>query len=194
MKPEFERTVTQYDLYKVRYQFQQFKITLLAEFNIVNAYFVTQKGGFDTASLLFWGENCFPPDLVSKVPEAIFDVREAIAYELPTAVGFHVFRVLESVLRRYYVQVTGGAARPRQRNIAVYVNAIRQAKRGDERILSTLKQISDLHRNPIAHPEVILSLDEAIATMGITHSAITAMLSILPVAPQTTGTTPVIGP
>src|SRR5208337_156416 len=56
-KTDFDRVLTQYDLYKIRYTFQQFKIVLLAELTVLNTYFVTQKGGFDTLSLLSWGEN-----------------------------------------------------------------------------------------------------------------------------------------
>jgi hypothetical protein len=74
------------------------------------------------------------------------------------------------------------------RNIMVYVKAIRSAKCGDERILSVIEQMSKLHRNPIAHPEVALTLDEAIATLGMAQSVITAMLAVLPVVPKTTAT------
>lgn len=99
---------------------------------------------------------------------------------MPTAVGFHVFRVMESVLRKYYAKETGGAAAPKQRNISVYIEAMRRAKKGYEKILSALKQMSDLHRNPISHPEVILSMDETIGVIGIARSGITAMLDAIP--------------
>jgi hypothetical protein len=124
----FDRNISQYDIFRIKQVFEQFRVTLLAELEIVNAYFVTQKGGYDTLSLLFWGENCFPPELPIKVPETIFDVREAtksLAYELPTAAGYHVFRVLESVLRKYHSHVTGGSAPPKVRNIGVYLDSLR---------------------------------------------------------------------
>lgn len=142
-------------------------------------------------SLLMSGESIFPNDLGSKVPEALVDAREAakaLAYEVPTACGFHTFRVTESVLRRYYAQVTGGRAPPKVRNIGVYLNAMKQAKKGDERILGALKQMIDLHRNPLIHPEVVLTTEEAIATLGMAASIITAMLGALPVSPPTTAT------
>jgi hypothetical protein len=72
------------------------------------------------------------------------------------------------------------------RNIMVYVRTIRDAKCGDEKILSVIEHMSKLHRNPIAHPEVALSLDEAMSTLGMARSVVTAMLSALPVPPQTT--------
>lgn len=183
------KIVVGYNIVALKRECESYKSALLAELGIFNSYFVTYKLPFDVTALLMAGESLFPMDINSKVPEAIIDAREAgkcLAYEAPTAAGFHLFRVLESVLRRYYAYVTGGVAAPKQRNIGVYINAMKQAKKGDEKILSTIKQISDHHRNPLAHPEAVLSTDEAIATAGIVRSAVTLMLSVLPTPLQTT--------
>jgi hypothetical protein len=126
-----------------------------------------------------------------KAPEALFDAMEAgkaLAYELATACGFQAFRATESVLKRYYGQMTGKPASPKVRNIGVYINCMRQAKVGDERILSIMKQMADLHRNPLIHPEAVLTMDEAVTILGIARSAITAMLAELPIIPPTTAT------
>ena len=183
------RNITSYELYAVKSNYQQYKTALLAELGAFNVYFVTQAGGYDMYSLLVSGESVFPSDLGVKVPEAIVDAREAakaLAYEVPTACGFHAFRVMEAVLRRYYAHVTGGAAPPKVRNIGVYLNAMKQATKGDTKILGALKQMTDLHRNPLIHPEVVLTVEEAIATLGMAVSVITAMLTALPVPPPTT--------
>ena len=156
-----------------------------------NSYFVTQKGGFDTVSLLAYGENLFPTDLGSKVPEAIVDAREAgkcLAFEISTACGFHAFRATESVLRRYHAHVTGGAAPPKLRTLGVYIKSLTSSGKGDPKVLASLKQMTDLHRNPIAHPEAVLTTEEAISILGVSRSAIGAMLAVLPVIPPTTGT------
>jgi len=69
----------------------------------------------------------------------------------------------------------------------VYVRAMRMQNCGDEKILSTLEQMAKLHRNPLIHPEVVLTMNEAIATAGIARSVATAMLDSLPsLAPTTT--------
>jgi hypothetical protein len=189
--PDRERKVQPYELYGIKNTYQQYKTALLAELGAFNAYFVTQHGGFDMYTLLQSGESLFPVDLRAKVPEALVDAREAakaLAYEVPTACGFHTFRVTESVLRKYFSHVTGGAAPPKVRNIGVYLNALKQAKKGDDKILGALKQMTDLHRNPLIHPDVVLTTDEAIATLGMAISVITAMLTTLPVQPPTTTT------
>jgi hypothetical protein len=138
---------------------------------------------------LAFGETLFPGDLAAKVPEATFDAREAakcLAYEVGTAAGFHIFRVLESVLRRYHSQLTGGGTQPKVRNIGVYLNSLRQKKIGDPKVLAILKQITDLYRNPLIHPEAALTVDEAISIFGISRAVIAEMLPVLPAVPPTT--------
>jgi hypothetical protein len=164
---------------------------------------VTQKGPFDTQPLLWWGESLFPLELGSKVPEAIFDAKEAgkcLAYQLPSACGFHIFRAVESVLRKYYTHVTAGVAHPKVRALGVYVRALEAFNEkyeknnpgkpapADPKILASLDQMTKLHRNPLIHPEVALTDEEAIAIIGVARSAVGAMLTVLPVPPATTTT------
>ena len=185
----YQRILDEMEVYSITGPYNRFKVALLAELSTFPSYFVTRKGAFDTTALLESGESLFPSDLLLKVPEALFDTREAgkaLAFELPTACGFHVFRATESVIRRYYTEVTGGQPLPKVRNIGVYIKAIRKAQCGDEKILSTLEQMASLHRNPLIHPEAVLTMDEAILSMGIACSAITAMLAALPKQQPTT--------
>ncbi|WP_298223160.1 hypothetical protein [Acidocella sp.] len=186
---DFQRDIQFYEIHQLKTKATEYKIALTAEFGALDAYFVTRKAAYDTWALLNSGETLFPASLLTKAPEAAYDAREAakcLAFETPTASGFHTFRATESVLRRYYHHVTGGNAPPKVRNIAVYINALRQAKVGDEKILSVLKQMSDLHRNPLIHPEAVLTMDEAVAIIGIAQSAVTSMLIVLPELPPTT--------
>lgn len=180
-----------YQAATIAQMYGQFKTALIAEIGTFPAYFVSQKGSFDTLTLLDEPWRLFPADLWSKVPEARFDVIEsgkALCYELATACGAHVFRAVECVLRRYYTEVTNGKAQPKVRNIAVYINAMRQAKCGDEKVLGVLEHLSKLHRNPLAHPDAALTMDEAISIIGMAHSAMTAMLRHLPEPAPTTTT------
>lgn len=182
--------ITPGDVWGIKNAYSHFKIAFLAELGTLPTYFVTQKGSHDTLTLLEQGWRLFPSDLEEKVPEAMFDAEEAgkaLCYQIPTACGFHVFRATEAVLRRYYSHVTGGKPQPKVRNIMVYVQAMRQAKCGDEKILSVVEQLSKLHRNPLIHPEVALTEDEAISSLGMARSVISAMIAVLPPVPQTTG-------
>jgi hypothetical protein len=186
---DFDSTVEPHELVMIQHHSGQFRIAFLAELATLPSYFVTQKGSHDTLTLLDNPSRIFPATLANKVPEAMFDVAAAgtaLAYDMPTSCGFHAFRATEAVLRRYYTEVTGGQPQPKARNIAVYVNAMRQRKCGDERILSVISQLSSLHRNPLIHPEVVLTADEALAILGMAHSAVTVMLTALPTPPPTT--------
>lgn len=166
-----------------------YRSTLFSELDAANLYLVMQKDPYSTFSLLNAGEKIFPSDLSSKVPEAVFDAKEAarcLAFELPTACAFHVFRVVERVLRKYYKFLTNGTAPPKVRSISVYVNAIANTNTGDPRVLAALKQIGDLHRNPLIHPEATLSTEDALNVIGMARSVTTAMLLSIPAPPVNT--------
>ena len=188
-RENYDGVAAGFELAGLKYAYEQFKIAFLSELGTLPSYFVSQKGSHDTLTLLDDPLRMFPDALLEKVPEAAFDVAQAgkaLCYEMATACGFHLFRVTEAVLRRYYSHVTNGSTQPKVRNIMVYVQAMRQKKCGNEKILSVVEQMSKLHRNPLIHPEVALTIDEAISVLGIAHSAVTAMLAELPELPKTT--------
>lgn len=174
-----ERILDFLDTYSLVRALDQFETVLTAEMNVGNAYLVTKKRGYDTSDLIKQAEVLFPSELIWAVPESLGDIREAgrcIAFELATAAGFHIMRATELVLRRYFDMVTNGAARPDRNNIGEYLAELDKLQVGDTKTRATLRQIKDLHRNELMHPEVSLSLDEALALLGIAQSAIVAML------------------
>jgi len=175
--------------------YSNYKIALLAEIDSFYSYFVTQKRGYDTFSLLQQADVLFPDELRSKVPEAIFDIQEAgraLAFERFTAAGFHIFRAVESVVRRYWAHVSGGKAPPKVRSLGVYIAALEKAKVDDPKVISALRQLNTLHRNPLAHPEVALTMDEATAILGASQSVICATLAGLPTIKPTTCQAPLL--
>jgi hypothetical protein len=142
----------------------QFQTIFLAELATLPSYYVQQKGAYDVDLLLEAGERLYPSELATKVPEALFDAREsgkALAFELGTACGFHAFRVLETVVRRYLGVFSEGTAAPKQRNLGVYIRAL-EAVDANEKVIAALVQLKDLHRNPIAHPDAAITVEEAL--------------------------------
>jgi hypothetical protein len=173
------------------YQFQDFEIwtvtdaatrfrtILLSELATFPTFLVSTKGGYDVDKLIENGASLFPHDTWAKVPEAFKDAQEAgrcLAFEMFTACGFHTFRVVEAVVRRYWDAVAGVRPRPVPETIGKIAGQMAQSELGEEKVWETLKQIAKLHRNPIAHPEVLLDGNEAISMIGIAQSAIAAML------------------
>ena len=182
-----EETLTAYDAWAIRYNREQFRGIFFSELSVLPSFLVTGKEGYDVNTLIDEGQKLFPASTLSKCPEAGKDMREAgkaLAFELATSCGFHVFRVTESVLKRYWDHVSGGQDRPDLQTIGSYAKELESKKLGDKKIWETLKQLASLHRNPLIHPEAILTVEEAIDTLGIARSVIAAMLRVMPIFRQ----------
>lgn len=175
------------DHYLVESQSQTFQTVLAAELQLGMVYLVQPKGGYDLMQLTEQGTAIFPRELAQKVPEAIPDAKEAarcIAFDLPTAAAFHLHRLHELVLRRYYDTVTKGKGRPEKRNIGAYIDALKGAGFKDQKVFGALSGLKNFHRNPVLHPDDRLEdIEEAIALLGNINTVIMYMLKALPPEP-----------
>lgn len=105
------------------------------------------------------------------------NIKEAgrcLAFEVPTAAGFHLFRALDSVLQRYVRLVRGSL--PRNRNWGQYIKSLEDSGI-DRKITGVLFQIKEFHRNPIIHPEARLDVEEALSLVGVAESALSMMVA-----------------
>ena len=122
------------------------------------------------------------------MPEAIPDLREAgkcLAFELPNATAFHLHRANESVLRRYFEVSAKGITAPKTRNMGDYLKLLDEVDGADKKVIASLRDLKDLHRNPLAHPEDSLeSIDEAIALLGAIQAVMVHMLKSLSPNPR----------
>ena len=181
------KTYAFYEVYTLEQQYGKFETLFLAELQAASLYLISPKGGYDTNTLIEHGEAAFGADLGVKVPDVLGDVRQAmrcIAFELPTAAGFHLHRAHESVLRVYWDNVTGGKKRPRENNMGVYLRELDKLKVGKEQTRLHLRSIKDFHRNPLMHPEQELKdVDEAIDLQAAIRSSIGYMLREIPGPP-----------
>jgi len=181
-----------YDAYSITSALSKYEAVLGAELSLHQLYAVTQKAGFDTTILVTNGAACFPADVWVKVPEAVADLQQGtkcLAFEVFTAAGFHLHRANEAVLHKYWDAASNGIARPQTRNMGDYLNEMKQKKIGNPIVMAALKDLKDLHRNPLIHPEhSIETLDEAIALMNGVHNVMVHMLKEIPAV----GPTPAI--
>lgn len=165
--------------------YTKFETILISELQSLSSYIVTKKGGFDIEAMVDAGKVFFSTDLEAKVPSAIPDLEQAmrcIAFEVPTAAGFHLHRANESVLRAYWDHVTGGEKRPKQNNMGVYLSELEKLDKGNKSVRAHLQSIKDFHRNPLMHPEQSLeTVEEAIDLMAAIRCAIGYMLKEIPV-------------
>lgn len=105
------RKVSADEIGAIQRLYEQYRAALLGALSAMGMFLVTQKGPYEVRTLLIEGDKLYPEDLKDKVQEAIYDAQQAgkcLAYDVPTACGFHAFRVTESVVRRYWTLVTGG--------------------------------------------------------------------------------------
>jgi hypothetical protein len=72
-----------------------------------------------------------------------------------------------------------------------YLNEMNRNGFGNAKVKSALKDLKDMHRNPLIHPEdSIESADDAIALMNSIHSVIVHMLKEMPVIATVPGVPP----
>jgi hypothetical protein len=71
----------------------------------------------------------------------------------------------------YFSNVTGKPLPTRMRNWSIYIKALKKHPDHSERV-TFLDHIRESYRNPILHPEVVVSEDEAESLLGACASAI----------------------
>lgn len=162
-----------------------FRTALLAELSTADFYAITQKGAYDTTILAEQGEAAFPRDLTRKLPKVLYDVRQAarcLAFDLPTATAFHAHRANEAVVHAYFAAIAPKAKPPKGKPLGAWIAAIENCGKADPKVVAALRDLKDLHRNPVAHPEHSLeNAEEAIALLGAINTAMTHMLKAVPV-------------
>lgn len=162
---------------------KKFETVLAEELAIVDTYSVSQKGAFSTSELINNAEVMFSKQIQNKLPKhAIQDMREAgrcLAFERPTAAAFHTVRAIESVILAYFEKVLSRKPPNRMRNWGVYIKTLRDSGKADPKILDFLAHIKDNYRNPISHPDAILSVEEVLVLLGVAVGAMTQMATAL---------------
>ncbi|MGJ8605408.1 MAG: hypothetical protein ACSHXH_14890 [Marivita sp.] len=166
-------------MFQLQETHREFEAVLKSELGNLDLYLVQQKSAFDTRTLIEAGELAFPLELKEKVPDAIFDLKEAmkcIAFELPTAAAFHLHRANEIVLATYWDQIMNGKARPK--SMGNYIAQLEKVDGCNQQVLAALKDIKNLYRNPTIHAEQnFASAEQAVDLLGVVRSAISAMMN-----------------
>ena len=174
--------------YRLASALKDFQIVFVAEFRLTPLFLVSPKRGYDLSTLVYYGQNLFPDSLASKAPEAMEDLKQGarcLAFEMLTAAAFHFHRANEAVLRRYWDAKCPGKTHPGNKTIGDYLRALGRSRKGSPKVKAALRDIKDLYRNPVSHPDYLLkSVDEAIALLGSIHTAIVQMLAAIPDPPK----------
>ncbi len=172
-----DRDLTPMEIFQIPNNLRDFETVLTAELHNVATYFVSKKSIYDTADLIERAENVLPDEIRTKLSkENIVDIKEAgkcIAFNLPTAAGFHTMHAVEPGLLKWYKSVL--KKDPPVRNWGEYIKGLREAGAKAE-ILLILDQLRNLYRNELLHPEDVLTMEEAIDLFDLGKAAIRSMV------------------
>jgi len=157
--------------------------TLAADLGKEPVFLILQKRAYSTRTLIMDG----PKVLGKETREALttdeaYDIREAtrcIAFEVPTAAAFHLFRAMEGVLKRYYALVMKDAIPKKPaRTWDAYITNMNcyGDPKPSEQVTFLLNQVRWLYRNPISHPDEKASQEKAEALLGLADLVLTTLV------------------
>jgi hypothetical protein len=183
--PDMEKDINALDAYNLNHKLETLETVLAAHLQSLNTYFVSRKLGYETPLLIEDAEKLLPDNVRAEVPEAIPDLQQAgkcIAFEIPTAAGFHIVRATEAVIRKYYTMVVGKPPKAKMRNWGTYIKNLTKAG-ADPRVTGFLDHIREVYRNPVFHPEETLTPEDAQVLLGVCISAIVLMVGAMKAVP-----------
>ena len=173
---EVVQTNAEVDMYNATWW--RFGEALALELGRAPTFYVTPKSVYSTQRLISDAAAVFEGFRDRLPNDAIADTNQAgrcLAFELPTAAGFHIARATEATIKRYMDAYGCAPFKESQRNWGTYIKALDE-EGADAKITHHLTQLKDLHRNPVTHPEVTLTMPEAIALWALCTSVMQAMV------------------
>lgn len=101
-EPDKSRVVLMQERAQLLFEIIQFETTLANDLNQLDLYWVEPKLGYSTSVLLTEGDKVFPDSIRDAIPQKVrgdmVEAARCLAFDLPTAVGFHVLRAVELVV------------------------------------------------------------------------------------------------
>jgi len=150
----------------------------------MSVFSAERKGIYWMEGLIDHADEHLPESVSKSLPEqARKDIKAAgrcLAFNIPTATAFHIWRSLEVVFGAYFFSITGKTFKDAKvpRNWGKYIEALVHAG-ADAKITQNLDHIRAEYRNPVMHPNVNVSADEAFTLFGIGFSAITQVMEAI---------------
>ena len=181
LQVDWDKDLDWNDLYLITEGVREFEVLLNAELSNLDVYAVSSKGIYSIPQLIEHVDHTFDEDVRAILPEnAKHDICQAgrcLAFDLPTASGFHIARAVESVLLGYLEELCPDAVtalNPSQRNLGSYIE-LAKGNKGEEKICAVLDQFRKLDRNPLIHPDAVLTMGQALVLFGTSQSIILSL-------------------
>lgn len=167
----------------ITHALSKFELIFSTEMSELSTYFVPQRGIYSTPALIDSADKSFPSAVFGHVPDkARADWRSAgrcLAFNLLSATGYHVARAVEATLEVYYQLYTGDTRTLNGWNDYIKtlesVAASGSSPSPATKTMGELRQMKDDYRNPLVHPRVTLTENEARMLFDNGESLIIAM-------------------
>jgi hypothetical protein len=151
-------------------------------FNYQTTFTPTSKGPYRLDVLLYFPENLFSLCLLKILPNTKSDLiafGRAFAFDLPDACVFYLMRIFEVVIIRYHEVFSDKDVVANIKNIGGHIDALEKIENQDSELISILRSIKNIYRNPIIHPEVNMTMKNMIRMFGVVNAAMDLMLDII---------------
>jgi hypothetical protein len=175
-KDQIERKLTSYEVVGVQQALNALETALSIQFSQVNTYRVTPKGTHDVKILIEASYETFGRYWYGMSELARGDWQSGarcLAFELPTACGFHVVRAMEAVIVDFLNRTD---KTPSRRDLYHYVQLMRELGTSEE-ATDLVEQIRKHHRNPLMHPEDVLDVPTALSLYDLCRAAIVSIVA-----------------
>lgn len=181
---KLDEEFTDWQVSEIPNKIESFRNVFAAECAEVDVYTVGQISIYKTSALVSDGAGIIPADIQPDMPvETLIEFNSAgrcLAFDLPTACGFHALRGLELVMDEYLRFF--GVDTSKTKSWSDYIKAAiklieshpeEHEKRPSPKVAAMLDRMRELERNPLMHPRD--TLDAVQANMLFQLCAITVV-------------------
>jgi hypothetical protein len=117
--------------------------------------------------------------LMQQCLDEIDEAGRCLAYERPTAAGFHILRAVEIAVKDYLCKIPGFVMPPLNRqNWGEYIKLLKESGASKE-VTDTLQGVKDNHRNPLMHPDDSLDMHAAVSLFSVCQSVVELLVGDL---------------
>jgi hypothetical protein len=167
------------DIGVLRRTVEGFAVSFQDELDRVAMFTVTAKGSLDIHRLVAGVSSCYPPEALEMcntfITEEIDHAGKCLAFDLPTACGFHILRAVETGMKGYVHAATGALPRVNQRSWSEYIRVLTEAKAHPD-VIDLLKVLKT-KRNPLMHPNDNLEVNDAIGLLCLCQAGIETLMT-----------------
>lgn len=167
------------DIATLRRTVEGFAISFQDELDRIPMFTVVPKGNLDVHRLCEGMSNSYPQSVLELcddfIKAEIDHAGKCLAFELPTACGFHILRAVETAMKGYIHAANGALPKVTQRNWSAYIQALEAIKTNAD-VIDVLR-ILKTKRNPLMHPSDNLEISDAIGMLCLCQAGMEALIA-----------------